>query len=101
VDQAGKGSVSIVAKIKAKFEEDPEYFEEWISKLLEDPSNRKAVMEQIDGKPKQSIHHTTAGTTCLHFILMETITPTIRPTPKQELACEKLQNLTTRLHTSR
>jgi hypothetical protein len=50
-----KGSVSIVAKIKAKFEEDPEYFEEWINKLLEDPSNRKAVMEQIDGKPKQSV----------------------------------------------
>jgi hypothetical protein len=56
-----KGSVSIVARIKAKFEEDPEYFEEWISKLLEDPSNRKAVMEQMDGKPKQSIDHTTAG----------------------------------------
>ncbi len=50
-----KGSVSIVAKIKAKFEEDPKYFEEWINKLLEDPSNRKAVMEQIDGKPKQSV----------------------------------------------
>ena len=50
-----KGSVSIVAKIKAKFEEDPEYFEEWINKLLEDPSNRKAVMEQIEGKPKQSV----------------------------------------------
>jgi hypothetical protein len=41
------GSVSIVAKIKAKFEEDPKYFEEWISKLLEDPSNRKAVMESF------------------------------------------------------
>jgi hypothetical protein len=27
---------------------------------------------------------------------METITPTIRPTPKQELAWEKLQDLTTR-----
>jgi hypothetical protein len=45
------GSVSIVAKIKQKFLEDPEYFEEWVSKLMEDPSNRKAILEQIDGKP--------------------------------------------------
>jgi len=40
--------------IRKKFEEQPEYAEEWVDKLLEDdPSNRKAVMEQIDGKPKQ------------------------------------------------
>jgi hypothetical protein len=48
------GSVSIVGMIRKKFEEQPEYAEEWVDKLLEDdPSNRKAVMEQIDGKPKQ------------------------------------------------
>jgi hypothetical protein len=50
-----KGSVSIVAKIKNKFEEDPGCFEEWINKLLEDPSNRKAVMEQIDGNGRRSL----------------------------------------------
>ncbi len=55
------GSVSIVGMIRKKFEEQPEYAEKWVEKLLEDPSNRKAVMEQIDGKPKQSIDHTTAG----------------------------------------
>jgi hypothetical protein len=55
------GSVSIVAKIKKKFEEDPAYFDEWVKKLMEDPANRKAILEQIDGKPKQSIDHTTAG----------------------------------------
>ena len=49
------GSVSIVAKIKKKFEENPEYFEEWVSKLMEDPKERRAIMEQLDGKPKQSV----------------------------------------------
>lgn len=49
------GSVSIVAKIKRKFEEDPEYFDEWVEELLKDAGNRRAIMEQIDGKPKQSM----------------------------------------------
>jgi hypothetical protein len=69
----------------------PEYFEEWISKLLEDPLNRKAMMEQIDGKPKQSIDHTTAGKAIAGFNFTSNA-PTIRPTPKQELAWEKLQD---------
>lgn len=50
-----KGSVSIVAKIKQKFEENPEYFDEWVAKLMEDPKERRAIMEQLDGKPKQSV----------------------------------------------
>lgn len=49
------GTISIVARIKQKFEQDPVYFEEWLSKLMEDPTNRRAIMEQIDGKPKQVI----------------------------------------------
>jgi hypothetical protein len=49
------GTVSIVAKIKQKFLEDPEYFDEWVSKLMEDPKERRAIMEQLDGKPKQSV----------------------------------------------
>jgi len=54
---AGKpsGTISIVAKIKRKFEENPEYFEEWIDKFLEDGGNRKAIMQQIDGMPRQSV----------------------------------------------
>jgi hypothetical protein len=55
------GSFSIVGMIRRKFEENPKYAEEWVSKLMEDPKERKAIMEQIDGKPKQSIDHTTAG----------------------------------------
>lgn len=45
------GSVSIVAKIKKKFEENPQYFDEWVNKLMEDPKERRAIMEQIDGNP--------------------------------------------------
>lgn len=48
-------ALSIVAEIKAKFEEDPEYFKEWIDKLPEDPSNCKAIMEQVEGKPCQAM----------------------------------------------
>jgi hypothetical protein len=64
------GSVSIVAKIKQKFLDDPEYFDEWVSKLMEDGKERRAIMEQLDGKPKQSIDHTTAGQAiaCFNFI---------------------------------
>lgn len=50
-----KGAISIVAKIKKKFQENPEYFDQWVNKLLEDDANRKAIMEQIDGKPRQSM----------------------------------------------
>jgi hypothetical protein len=49
------GSVSIVGMIRKKFEESPEYFNEWVDKLLEDPRNRKDVMQQLDGRPKQSV----------------------------------------------
>lgn len=55
------GSISIIGRIKQKFEQDPTFFEEWVDKLLEDAGNRRAVMEQIDGKPAQSIDHTTNG----------------------------------------
>ena len=54
---AGKpvGTVSVVAKIRQKFLEDPAYFDEWVSKLMEDGKERRAIMEQLDGKPKQSV----------------------------------------------
>ena len=56
-----KGSISIIGRIKQKFEENPEYFEEWINELLEDPNNRKAIMHQIDGSPKQAVDLTSKG----------------------------------------
>jgi hypothetical protein len=41
---AGKppGTVSIVAKIKQRFLDNPEYFDEWLDELLKDGRNRKA-----------------------------------------------------------
>jgi hypothetical protein len=51
VNPAGKptGSVSI-AKIEKKFEESPQYFDEWVDELLKDGHNRKAVMEQTPSR---------------------------------------------------
>lgn len=56
-----QGSVSVIAKIKRKFEENPDYFDEWISKFIEDPAQRRAIMEQIDGKPVQPISGANGG----------------------------------------
>lgn len=56
-----QGAISIVAKIKKKFEENPEYFDEWVDELLKDRANRRAVMEQIDGKPHQTTDITSGG----------------------------------------
>jgi len=49
------GSVSIIGKIRKIFEEDPEHFKEYVGNILKDPKLRHAVMEQLDGKPKQAI----------------------------------------------
>ena len=49
------GSISIVARLKKIFKEEPELFEKYCRDILQDPDMRKAVLEQIDSKPKQSI----------------------------------------------
>ena len=49
------GSVSIVARLKKIFEEEPENFEKYCRDILADPTMRKSVLEQIDSKPKQPI----------------------------------------------
>jgi len=56
-----KGSVSPTAEIRKRFEADPEYFDEWLSKYLEDEKNRKHVVEMLDGKPQAKVDHTTDG----------------------------------------
>lgn len=50
-----KGSISPRDKIRQMFEANPKYFEEFLSKYIEDPSNRKHVVEMIDGKPSQAL----------------------------------------------
>lgn len=56
-----KGSISIMARIKQKFEEDPELFEAYISEVLADPKLRAEIIRQIDGSPKQNVDVTSDG----------------------------------------
>ena len=49
------GSVSIMGRIKKIFEEDPERFESYVKEVLDDPMLRKEVIQQIDGKPTESV----------------------------------------------
>lgn len=49
------GSISPITKVKQIFEEDPERFKEFIESYIEDPANRKHIVEMIDGKPQQDI----------------------------------------------
>jgi hypothetical protein len=62
-----------VAKIKRKFHENPEYFDEWVDKLLEDGANRRAIMEQLDGKPQQKVDVTTNGKDLQQIVGMQIV----------------------------
>ncbi len=55
------GAISIIAKVKKKFADNPQYFDEWIEKFIEDPAQRRAIMEQIDGKPIQPLSGADGG----------------------------------------
>lgn len=48
------GSVSPIGRVKQIFEEHPEEFESFIRGYLKDPSNRKHIVEMIDGGPRGS-----------------------------------------------
>ncbi len=51
------GAVSILAKIKKIFREEPEMFEQYVRDMLKDEKLRAAIMHMIDGMPKQAIEH--------------------------------------------
>ena len=57
LNPAGKplGSVSIMAKIRAKFRDNTEKFDEYVDEVLEDPGLRKEIIQQLDGRPKESV----------------------------------------------
>lgn len=57
---AGKppGAISVIAMIRKKFQDNPDYFKEWVDKFLEDKGTRVAVMEALDGKAKQPVEVT-------------------------------------------
>lgn len=56
-----EGSVSIITKIKQKFENDPEMFDAYVSEVLADPKLRQEIIRQLDGAPRQKVDITTAG----------------------------------------
>lgn len=49
-----EGTLSAVTRIKQMFTANPDQFDEFLTAYLKDKSNRKHVIEMIDGKPKQS-----------------------------------------------
>lgn len=55
------GSISIMTKIKQKWEENPEEFEAYVIGILEDKNMHKEIVQQIDGKPKDSLDITSGG----------------------------------------
>ena len=50
-----EGAISVKARLKKMFREDPEKFEKFIERYLKNPNNEKHVTEMLDGKPQQSI----------------------------------------------
>jgi len=53
-----KGSISPRDTIRKMFEANPTTFEDFLTKYLDDPNNRKHLVEMLDGKPTQSIDTT-------------------------------------------
>ena len=55
------GSVSVITKLKQQFADDPKGFDEFVERYKENPNNEKHIAEMIDGKPSQSVDHTSQG----------------------------------------
>ena len=55
------GTISPIKRIKEIFRENPNKFDKWIVDYMEDKSNRKHVVEMIDGKPAQAVDITSKG----------------------------------------
>lgn len=50
-----EGSLSAIGKVKQIFHQNPDQFEDFIKEYIQDPHNRKHIVEMIDGKPQQDI----------------------------------------------
>jgi|24BtaG_2_1085350.scaffolds.fasta_scaffold10962_2 hypothetical protein len=48
------GTLSAVTRIKQMFKANPEDFDEFLASYLNDPANKKHLVEMLDGKPYQS-----------------------------------------------
>ena len=60
-DGRTEGSISVISRLKKEFREHPEKFDEFLKRYLKNPQNEKHITEMIDGKPSQSIDHTSQG----------------------------------------
>lgn len=60
------GSISLITEAKKIFRDDPEFLKAFVNAYLKDPSNRKHVVEMVDGRPRQALEHT--GDIVLPFI---------------------------------
>lgn len=55
------GAISVIKRVREKFADNPEAFEAFIAEYIEDPANRKHVVEMLDGKPQQKVDVTSKG----------------------------------------
>ena len=56
-----KGKLSPIDNIRQMFEKSPEDFNEFLTDYLNDSSNRKHIIEMLDGRPMQRIDHSSLG----------------------------------------
>lgn len=56
-----RGSISPKERIKEMFYANPQDFDEFLERYLNDKMNYRHIVELLDGKPHQSIDHTTMG----------------------------------------
>lgn len=63
-----EGSISIMTRIKQKFQEDPELFESYIAEVLTDPKLRSEIIRQIDGAPRQSVDVDAKGSFTVEIV---------------------------------
>ena len=50
-----EGSISPITKIRQIFKDNPESFDRFVREYMEDPQNRRHLVEMLDGKPKQPL----------------------------------------------
>lgn len=49
------GTISIMAKVKQIWAEDPKRFNKWVEDAMDDKMLRRELIQQVDGKPVQPI----------------------------------------------
>ena len=50
-----KGALSPITRVRQIFEDNPDSFDKFVKEYMEDPNNRKHLVEMLDGKPRQNV----------------------------------------------